>query len=61
MGLRLALLKHDDWTTFVDSYDRVTKTSSELFRGEILSAVEREEDLHHINELREMIHKYDLV
>jgi len=59
MGLRLALLK-DDWNTFVDSYDRVLRTSDTVFNVEVTKA-EREKDLDYMNQLREIILKYDLV
>ena len=41
MGLRLALL-NGDWNDFVESYDRVAKTSDKLFMGEILNKHDRD-------------------
>jgi adenylosuccinate synthase len=59
MGLRLALL-HDDWDSFVESYNKVLKTSDILFNVSV-SPEEKERDLDNFRQLREIIIKYDLV
>lgn len=59
MGLRLALLR-DDWTLFKEAYDRVAKTSNNVFSVDV-TMEEREKDLHYMHELRDIILRDELV
>ena len=59
MGLRTALLM-EPWNEFVETYDRVLRTSDSIFNVEV-SKEEREADLDNFRQLREVIIQHGFV
>lgn len=59
MGLRTALLM-EPWNEFVETYDRVLRTSDSIFNVEV-SKEEREADLDNFRQLRDIIIQHGFV
>lgn len=59
MGLRTALLL-EPWEEFVQTYDRVMRTSDTIFNVDV-SKEEREADLDNFRQLRDLIITHGLV